>query len=441
MIASIPIKFKALKQSICASYTLQDLLAILLVFIFPLCFLSIKHGVHVSLYGIFLLYIFELIKGSAKIHLDKKSIFIFISLSSLLIATAVQQTTTLNLNLSAWDGPSRLLIASFVLLYLYQKDINYLKILEIAIPIALILLCAYLSINQKYYWGHRWANVFVDPNSLGSQSTILSMICLLSVSMKSSAHINFLKILGAICGLYVSIKAQSRGGWVAIPFITICWFIIQANRGSSNLKKNDFIKIISASLALVIALILTATFVESVNARLIDTVVEISTWFKDPSIYTSAGSRMSMWVASIQLISENPFGYGEISIKEIALHHQLYSSVHHQGMIHLINAGPHSDILSKGLSLGLLGIAAYLSTIFIPFAFFLKNSNHTDPNVRKVAEIALIYITGIFIAGLFNETLSLKYLCSFYGLMIACLASQALCKIKQSEKQKACFES
>jgi hypothetical protein len=69
---------------------------------------------------------------------------------------------------------------------------------------------------------------------------------------------------------------------------------------------------------------------------------------------------------------------------------------------------------------------AYLATIFIPFMFFLKNITFLQTTDRKAVLIGLIYITGVFVSGLFNETLSLKYLCSFYGLMIACLTSQVL---------------
>jgi hypothetical protein len=40
--------------------------------------------------------------------------------------------------------------------------------------------------------------------------------------------------------------------------------------------------------------------------------------------------------------------------------------------------------------------------------------------------MGMYYITGVFIAGLSNEQLSLKYLCTFYGLMTASLLAQVL---------------
>lgn len=400
----------------------QSNLIKLLIIWFPISFLMVKHGVHISLYGIFLLFIYDLIKNPTKSASDKKTILITISLGSLLTVTAIQQVASSSLNFNAWDGPSRLLIAGICLLYLQQKNLGYKKYLEIGIPTALILLCLYLSINKTYYWGHRWANSFVDPNSLGSQSTILGMLCILSISISSRSYLNLLKIIGAVCGLYISIKAESRGGWIAIPFMTICWFITQAIQ----VNKNGLYKIIGALLILTLGIAATAISIDSVGARLAHTLFEINTWFKEPTIYTSAGSRMSMWVAALELISENPMGYGEIAIKDLLSNHPLFTSIHAHGVKDMIAAGPHSDILSKGLSLGFMGITAYLLTILCPAVLFASKIKDNNPNIRDAANLGLIYVTGVLVVGLFNETLSLKYLCSFYGLMIACLTSQVL---------------
>jgi O-antigen ligase len=163
-----------------------------------------------------------------------------------------------------------------------------------------------------------------------------------------------------------------------------------------------------------------------IHNRLLHTIYEITTWLRDPMIYTSAGSRLSMWVASVELITENWIGYGEILIKDIAANHPLSFGIHKNGVADLIQAGPHSDILSKGLSLGILGIFSYLAMIFLPFFTFFSKITASNHNIRKAAQMGCIYISGVFIAGLFNETLSLKYLCSFYGLMIACLAADVL---------------
>jgi O-antigen ligase len=88
--------------------------------------------------------------------------------------------------------------------------------------------------------------------------------------------------------------------------------------------------------------------------------------------------------------------------------------------------GPHSDILSKLLSSGLFGLFAYLCLLFVPSFFYYVRRNSLLADKRRAARTGLYYITGVFIAGLSNEQLSLKYLCTFYGLMTATLLAQLL---------------
>lgn len=398
----------------------------LLVLWFSIGFLSIRHSVHITLYSLLLLFIYDFFKAHHHHFLNKKNGLIFLSLSGIFLATLIQQTVSWQFNPNAFDGPSRLLIAGLVFLYLYQKNINYIKLIEISIPAGLIFLYIYLQFHTEYFWGQRWANSFVDPNSMGGQTTILALICLLTLSDKSNKYLNLLKILGAFCGLYISTKAESRGGWATLPFMTLTWLIIQIKASASRSTPRNYLIIIRTFFFLVIGTGLLIIFNHSINTRLSHTTYEITTWFKDPLIYTSTGSRMSMWVSSIQLIFENWFGYGEIEIKQIVANHPLYTGIHQHGVKDLIQAGPHSDFLSKGLSLGILGIVSYLALIFTPFLLFFKNITHFNQDIKKAASTGLLYTTGIFIAGLFNETLSLKYLCTFYGLMIACLAAQIL---------------
>ena len=230
-----------------------------------------------------------------------------------------------------------------------------------------------------------------------------------------------------LCGFYISIKAESRGGWSTIPVIIACWLVIQIkDKTKFHSSKNSLSVTLITLFSLIVGVITLASMNDAVHNRISHTVYEITTWLRDPTIYTSAGSRLSMWVASTQLIIENSMGYGEISIKEIAAQHSLNFGIHQHGVKDLINAGPHSDILSKGLSLGIFGIFSYLSLILLPFFTFFKKITSSSYSIRKAAQMGCIYISGVFVAGLFNETLSLKYLCSFYGLMIACLAADVL---------------
>lgn len=401
------------------------------IFAFPIGFLTIRHSVHLSVFIIFLVSITTWLTNSSKDtshRYSAETIWVALALCSISFATAITQLIKQDFHLAAFDGPSKILLAGLGIFYLRKQKSDFLKILGIAIPLGLIYLVVTIKLHPETTatWSGRYATKFVDPNSLGGQSAILGFLCLALINVKDQILIKALKLIGALCGLIVTIHAQSRGGWITIPIMFIIWVAIQIKQIEAPHNKQLLKKITVTTLLFIGATGLLIATSSSIQNRISVTIFEVSTWLNNPAIYTSAGARLSMWVASIQLISENWLGYGEIAIKEVAINHPIYLGIHQNGVRDLINAGPHSDLLSKGLSLGLLGIAAYLATIFVPFILFFKNISNYSDTAKKAAQIGSIYIAGVFVAGLFNETLSLKYLCSFYGLMITCLAAQVL---------------
>jgi len=88
--------------------------------------------------------------------------------------------------------------------------------------------------------------------------------------------------------------------------------------------------------------------------------------------------------------------------------------------------GPHGDILSKLLSAGTVGFTAYFLILLAPSFIFWKKRNSKDTDKKIASRIGLYYIVGVFIPGLSNEQLSLKYLYTFYGLIIATFLAQVL---------------
>jgi O-antigen ligase len=137
-----------------------------------------------------------------------------------------------------------------------------------------------------------------------------------------------------------------------------------------------------------------------------------------------------MWKFGFQFANESLFfGYGEEkNMMQVLNNSPLNIAANETAINTMALTGPHSDIMSKLLSAGLFGLGAYLSLLLVPFSIFWKQRNAHDFNVKQAARIGLFYITGISIAGLSNEQLSLKYLCTFYGLMIAVLLAQVLHK-------------
>jgi O-antigen ligase len=195
-------------------------------------------------------------------------------------------------------------------------------------------------------------------------------------------------------------------------------------------KQKMWLETITVCISIFFVSLLGFYFSEKLSTRIISGYFEILHWFSGANLDTSAGARLSMWKFGFQFANESLlFGYGEEkNMIQVLKDSPLNITANETAINTMALTGPHSDILSKLLSSGLFGLGAYLSLLLVPFSIFWKQRNVQDFNAKQAARIGLFYITGILIAGLSNEQLSLKYLCTFYGLMIAVLLAQVLHK-------------
>jgi O-antigen ligase len=426
-----------MKHNLNPAYTKLDWFVILCVFMFPVTFLTVRHGVHVSLFALLLIAAYQLWHVGVKnmqIYYQR-DLFILFIFSGLLLSVLISQIFRGAIHPAAFDGPSRILFAGIVFLLLKSLNISYIKILSIAIPVGLI--CVFLSVqlNPGAYWAERYATYFVDPNTLGSQAFILGILSLLMIGLQGNKApaLIFLQLVGGSAGLYLSIGSQSRGAWLVTPFMFLLLLIFQFG-DIAVAGKDEKRKMLLQSIGYVVAILgITAFsfyFSDKLSTRIINGYFEVRNWFTGADLEGSAGIRLSMWKFGIQFANESLlFGYGEENNMLQSLQNSALNITENKLAIGTMAfTGPHSDILSKLLSAGLFGLGAYLSLLLVPFFIFWKYRNALDLNVKQAARIGLFYITGIFIAGLSNEQLSLKYLCTFYGLMIAVLSAQVLHK-------------
>ena len=204
---------------------------LLAVFMFPITFMTIRHGVHVSLFVLLLIGLIVFFKNKHA-HLrfeDKRDLIIILSFCGLVFAVLMGQLFRSKIHMAAFDGPSRIAFAGLVYLLLKSRQIAYIKILDIAIPVGLVCVLTAVTLNPGAYWGDRFATYFVDPNTLGSQTFILALIIFLSIAagQGESRWLLLLKLMGGAAGIYVSIYSGSRGAWLVGPFIFLLFLLIR----------------------------------------------------------------------------------------------------------------------------------------------------------------------------------------------------------------------
>jgi O-antigen ligase len=364
---------------------------------------------------------------------DKTDLIIVLSFCGLIFAVLLGQLFRSKMHMAAFDGPSRIAFAGLVYLLLKNRQIAYIKILDVAIPVGLLCVLAAVTLNPGVYWGDRFATYFVDPNTLGSQTFILALIIFLSIAsgQGESRWLLLLKLMGGAAGIYVSIYSGSRGAWLAGPFIFLLFLLIRCGDFCRAQGADRFRIALKTSAILITSIFifcLAFYFSDAVSSRVISGYHEIRNWFAGENLDSSAGTRLSIWKFSFQFAGESLlFGYGEEkNMMQLLSNSPLNIPANEIAINTMALTGPHSDILSKLLSSGLFGLLAYLCLLFAPFYFFYTHRNSLIANKRRAARMGMYYITGVFIAGLSNEQLSLKYLCTFYGLMAATLLAQVL---------------
>ena len=425
-----------MKNNLDHTYTKLDWFVILAIFMFPVIFLTVRHGVHVFLFALLLIAVYYFRPVNIKnIQLDYPwDLFILLIFSGLFISVLLSQIFRGAIHFAAFDGPSRILFAGIIFLFLKQLNVPYIKILSIAIPVALIsIFIVIISSPLDPHWTGRYSMYFVDPNTLGSQTFILGLLSFLMIQWndKKSKVLSELQIAGGLFGLYISIGAGSRGGWLIAPFIFLLILLLRygdISRAEQFQKKKMWLQTSAFIISILTIFLIVFIISDKLSERIIGGYFEIYNWFSGANLDTSAGTRLSMWKFSFQFAKESLlFGYGEEkNMMQVLQGSPLNILANETAINTMALTGPHSDILSKLLSAGLFSLIAYLSLLFVPFYIFWIHRNESNASKKMASRVGLYYIVGVFIAGFSNEQLSLKYLCTFYGLMIATLLAQVL---------------
>ena len=348
-------------------------------------------------------------------------------LCSPLLAIFISQAFRQEFSSTAFDGPSRMLLTALVFLYLKDRQINVTKLIEWVIPISLIIcLGAYLlDPATSAMWGGRAASYFVDPITFGTYCIILGFICLVSINVNPNKEyplLTLLKITGFAIGCYLAIKSQSRGAWTVAIGLFIYLSFVRFH------KKNSAYPWIFMSLG-AIAIAIIYQFSPDVSNRVNDAIQEVITYFKSNNFDTSSGLRVSMIRVASNLIIENPLSGLKDGVMPALNTIPSIQSFYTDLLQEVIrDGGTHNEILAQGVRSGIWGLISSTALFLVPGWIFLTRITHQNSRTRTASIIGFTLVLGLFVASMAIQVFNLKYTSSFYALMVAALAAQALQK-------------
>jgi O-antigen ligase len=327
-----------------------------------------------------------------------------------------------------FDSASRFFIAAPIFYTVFRNKIRTTHQWQYLIPIGLILTLISTAFLPGYYGvinlfdSSRLAIYFVDPLTLGYLSLTLGMLSFFGINMYSKDRwfVIILKIIGAAVGFYISLKTQSRTGWLAIP---LALFLLLWLHGPKN-------KILSTFIALIISVVLTISIYQAsltVQNRVHDALVDL----KNYKLY--------------QVNSESSIGE-RISFVRMGFHYYKLSPLYGWGlqgyMVHAndpelvvfasesTRASPgrgslfHSEFTTNAVAYGLLGIIYTLLIFFAPLTLCIYQwARGVNP---RLCAFGIVYLLCEIVSSLSTEIFGLKFAASFHAVFLACLCAELL---------------
>ena len=289
---------------------------------FPTTFMTVRHGVHVSLFALLLITLIVFFQNKHALFRieDKTDLIIILCFCGPILDVLLGQMFRSKMHIAALNGPSHIVFSGFVYLLLKSSQIAYIKIFDVAIPIGLLCVMTAVTLNPGAYWGDRFDTYFIDPNTLGGQNFILALIISLSIDsgQGESRWLLLLEFMGGAAGIYAAIYSGSCGAWLVAPFIFLLFLLI---------RFGDFFRVQGAELfridlqtsAIVITSIilfcLAFYFSGAVSSKVISGYHGIRNWLMSTELNTSFGICLSISNLLFQFAGESLLlGYGEEKI-------------------------------------------------------------------------------------------------------------------------------
>jgi O-antigen ligase len=327
-------------------------------------------------------------------------------------------------NLALLNGPSRLFLAAIALLWMNYKKVRFLDALQVTCAICVVVTVFFATKQQEGY-DHRYTTSLLDFCAFGQQIVLLGLLqfFLLVFHPPRSRSVLVLTVLSILLAAYMGVHSGSRGGWIAVPPLLLLAAALY--RG----KKTKLLAVLLVGL-LAIGGLLAANKV--FRERLFSIYSEIPAWFAgDP---TAGGSgRFTLMAISWELIKDNPIkGYAHKNY----LWHPVYrmdpqrymrSGFTYEGTEYhrytLCDVGEHNQYLHELLMNGIFGLFALILLLLVPLIVFATRLMGSQGDFYTAAAVGVGFVLAFVVFGLAQGPFSYKVIASFYGFVIAGLAS------------------
>jgi O-antigen ligase len=402
-----------------------DLLLALALSVLPLFHLTVKHWTNGWLAVLGGFGAFKLVSGKRGLKdyfPNWQSCTIGITLCMPLIAVLFAQAVRGQFVPNYADAPSRFFLAGIAFIGLRSCRAQFLHAFRIICPISIF--CCLASVKlfpaASIKWGGRLATYVADCNAFGDHIVLLGALTFLmhQLAPARSIWMRGLNLLSIATAGYLAIGAQTRGAWLAIPFVLVFW---------GYLERNNPTKILRVACVFVLLFAGVMLLSPEIRSRFLSTFSEFRDWATGTNVDTSGGLRLVFWKIALVLFQQKPIGgYGDYEQFRAFLHQPAVTNFANNNALMQIENGPHNELLANALRSGAFGLLASLGLFFGPALVFWNGLQSTVHSARLANAVGLCTVVCFFAFGITLEVFTLKFCASFYGFLIAMLAAEGL---------------
>lgn len=331
-----------------------------------------------------------------------------------------------------YDSPSRFLVAIAIFLFAMRRQVNIAYYLQYTAPFSLVLTFLHqVLFAQPKLWGEdRMATFFADPLVFGYTSLTLGLLSLASIHLleKDERKVVAFKLIGAGVGFYLSIMSGSRTGWLAVPLV----IGVVVNRRKLLGEKALPLATLGLTLLLVFGVYLMSHTVQQRMLLAIHEILDYSWIGMAPE--TSVGLRITFLRIASDMFAVCPWaGFGDNGYDVTLLPARIYTYATSESIRVAFTAGFHNEMVSNAVRFGIGGLLSSAMLLLGPMAIFARQSKKGDAIQRANALLGLVFAICFFVSSFSTEVFDLKYMASFYALLVAMLCASSIAKPAESK--------
>ena len=414
--------------------TWDTILLAMAVALLPLFYLTLKNWTEAWLVILAVVSVYGIFRSRLPFRAffpDAATAWMFVALAFPIVAVFISilirgdlQPSLWKQNLDLLNGPGRLFLAAIALLWMNHRKVRFLDVVPIALAVGIII-TLFFATTQQPGVANRYTTSLLDLCTFGQQICLLGLLqfCFLIFHPPRSRALWALSIVAILLASKMGIAAGGRGGWIAVPPLLVI---------AALLYKGHKAKILGLLLVALLAIGGVLATNQIFRDRLTSIYSETTAWFAGDA--TAGGSgRLTIMAISWELIKDNP-------LKGYASKHYLWRPVYQMdpgrymrdGFTYedvepyryvLCDTGEHNQYLHEWLISGVFGILALSLLLLVPLVVFVRRLVGSEGDTYAAAAIGVAFVVAFMVFGFTQGPFSYKVIVSFYGFVIAGLAS------------------